>query len=148
VRVAIVGGEGERAPSEAVLAALEVGPSREDTLVPVERRRVAEVLTELKLGARGLAEPGTVVKMGRLLSADVMAFVERLPGGGPKAVRVRAVETRTGIALGAEVGLEDSLARDISPAILAIRLIFYTAFPEFGAPQGLTDWHGGRGTTF
>ena len=59
-----------------------------------------------------------------------------------------AVLIETLIALGAEVGLEDSLARDISPAILAIRLIFYTAFPEFGAPQGLTDWHGGLGTTF
>jgi len=33
------------------------------------------------------------------------------------------------------------------PATL-VYLIFYTAFPEFGAPQGLTDWHGDLGTTF
>jgi len=131
VRVAIIGGEGERAPSEAVLAALEVGLSREDALVPVERRRVREVLTELKLGARGLAEPGTVAKVGRLLSADLMAFVERLPGGVPKVVRVSTVETKSGITLGSDIGLEDSFARDASHAIRTIK----SSATKFAVPE-------------
>ncbi len=86
----------------------------------VERERVRAVLAEQGLGASGLAEPGTAVRLGRLLPADVLVFVERLGKVDPPACRVQIVETRTGVTLGAVLASETSLGEQASVATAAV----------------------------
>ena len=67
VRLAILPGEGERAPSERVIAQLEVALSQEKDVALLERAEVRKVLREQKLSASGLTDPATAVRLGKML---------------------------------------------------------------------------------
>lgn len=63
----------------------------------VERQAVARVVDELKLAAAGDAAAG--MKLGQLLAADAIVMLDAGSAETPPRVRVRVVETRTGIRL-------------------------------------------------
>ena len=120
VRAAVLPGEGDRAPSEAVVAKLEVALSAEEGVELLERSEVGRILAERRLSLTGLTDPATVLKLGRILSAQVFVLVEKLPKTKPPAVRVQVIETRTGMVLAAMDGVEARLARDTTPAAEAV----------------------------
>ncbi|MCU0873981.1 MAG: CsgG/HfaB family protein, partial [Pirellulaceae bacterium] len=65
----------------------------------VERDAIGHVLDELKLNASGLVAPERAVEFGKLASAEVVVLVESLPKLAPPLVRLRAIETSTGVRL-------------------------------------------------
>ncbi|MEO8495038.1 MAG: hypothetical protein ABI614_08205 [Planctomycetota bacterium] len=65
----------------------------------VERERIAAVLDEQHLAASALMEGKQSVRLGRLLAADAIVYIERVSDASEMPVRVRVVETRTGIRL-------------------------------------------------
>ena len=55
VRLAILPGEGERAPGEEVIAQLEVALTQEKDVTLLERAKVRKILREQNLSAAGLS---------------------------------------------------------------------------------------------
>lgn len=92
--VAIVPTAAARAPLADLLTA---DLSRDAGLRLVERQAVARVVDELKLAAAG--DPAAGVKLGQLLAADAIVMLDAGSAETPPRVRVRMVETRTGIRL-------------------------------------------------
>ena len=64
------------------------------------RESIARVVDELTLSAARSGDGAAAVKLGGLLAADAILFVEPEPGAEPPRVRLEFVETRTGIRLG------------------------------------------------
>ncbi len=116
VAVAIVPAEGKRAPSEAVVARLEVMLSNELGIGLVERALVRKVLAEQELTASGLTDPATAVRIGRLVAADLFLFVEKLPKVKPPA----CLHHHGVLAITAELG---DVVRD--PAVQPKETVFH-----------------------
>lgn len=119
VRLAVIGGQGKRAPAEHLLALLEVSLSKESQIVLLDRAEIQKVLDEQKLGAVGLINPSLAAAIGGLLAADVMLFAERATKTGKPLVRLRIVESRTGIALCSFLGEEKEIVGN-DPATLRL----------------------------
>ena len=145
-RVAIVCPERTQGTFEIVLSHLEVGLSEEAGIDLVERREIQAILDELALSSAGLQEPGGAIRLGELLNAEMILFVRQSRGavadlaaagqdvenerGVPTSLlMMRAVETKTGIALGDLVERETTLAEDMSSAIALART------PQAGAAR-------------
>lgn len=110
VRVAIVAGDGERAPKAGVVELLAVGMSKQPGVVLLEREEVQRILAEQKLSASGLVGIDSAVRLGKVLSADLFVFVEKIPAAKPPELRIRIVEGRTGIVFEAMIEKEDGSA--------------------------------------
>ena len=95
-RWAIVAGEELRERGVADLLTVQLSDMDVDL---VERDAVGHVLDELKLNASGLVAPERAVEFGKLASAEVVVLVEALPKLAPPLVRLRAIETSTGVRL-------------------------------------------------
>ncbi|MCY3018893.1 MAG: hypothetical protein NTW87_07690 [Planctomycetota bacterium] len=119
--LAIIAGDGERAPQEAVVAKLEAALSAEKAVSLVERASVRAILAEQKLSAAGLTDAATALKLGQLLAADLLLFVDKLPKTQPPTWRIQATETRTGISLAAMLLMEQSLSQDLAPALALVK---------------------------
>ncbi len=78
---------------------LTVELSKIDGIELVEREAIDKVLGELSLSAAGLVNPQKMLKLGKLVSAEAILFIEHKRATTPDAVRVRLIETRTGIRL-------------------------------------------------
>lgn len=135
--LAVIAGEGGRAPPETLVARLEVALSRDRAIRVLDRAHVKKLLAEHELTAAGLTSPESAIRLGQLLSADLLLIVEKLPEGkarnaGPtlrtprnepttagSACRLRIVEVRTGIALGSLAESEAMLQQDPSLAVHA-----------------------------
>lgn len=63
----------------------------------VEREAIDRVLAELRVNATGLVDPAKAVEFGRLVAADVILYAERDARAKPVVVRLRLIETRTGV---------------------------------------------------
>ena len=61
----------------------------------VDRRRLKEVLNELKLSQSGLVDEGSALKAGRILAADCMLFGSVLERTDSVEIYVRLVDTET-----------------------------------------------------
>jgi len=127
-RLAILPGEGKRAPSPVLVAELEVALSQEDKIELVERAEISRIVAELELSASGLTDPGAVVKLGELIAADLFVFVERLPkskllegDAGPDICAIQALDMQTGIGLLALAAPENELVGDVSPAVESVK---------------------------
>ena len=103
VRIAILSGDGDRAVDDATMAQLEVALTENKEITLLERAQVSKILAEQKLSAAGLTDPATAVKLGKLLSVEMLLFIEQLRGKEAGLVCGQVVETRTGICLVAEV---------------------------------------------
>lgn len=115
--LAVIPGAGPRAPDPALLATLEVALSREEGTTLVERTRIARILEEQRLGASGLADPAARLKLGRIIGADAMLVLEKIPGS-PASHALQVVETRTALILVGDLLVEDPSA-DLTAQVLA-----------------------------
>ena len=104
--VALVLGQGDRAPSPLAEPTLIEALSRFPDVQLVEREAIRQVLDELKLNASGLVDPAKAIQFGKLAAAEAFILVEKEPiriEGEPKPrpplTRARLIETRTGIRL-------------------------------------------------
>ena len=119
--VALLSGEGERAPGEAVIARVEVALSATPGLAVVERQQIHRILAEQSLTVSGLANAATAAHVGRLLAADFFLFVQRMPEGTNQVTRWRVVESRTGIALAHGAAETPLLATNAAPVLATVR---------------------------
>ncbi len=85
----------------------------------VERQAVARVVDELKLGAGG--DAAAELKLGQLLAADAVVMLEAGSGETPPRVRVRVVESRTGIRLADEEWVAADLVTDRAALLAGLR---------------------------
>ena len=69
----------------------------------VERRRLNDILSELKLGSSGVVDEATAAKVGRLVGADFMAFGSFSDLGGRWLLTMRMVRVETGEIVNAVV---------------------------------------------
>jgi len=73
IRLAILPGEGERAPAEEAIAQLEVALTGMKDITLLERAEVRKILAEQKLSAAGLSDPATAIALGKLIPQAVEA---------------------------------------------------------------------------
>ena len=102
VRIAILAGEGERAPKVGVVDRLMAELSKRPEVVILEREAIGKILAEQKLSLSGLADRTQAVRTGLLLSADLLLAVERIGQEQDKArqYRVKVIEAQTGLTVG------------------------------------------------
>lgn len=115
VRLAVLPGDGDRAPAEEVIAQLEVALTQEKDITLLERAQVRKILAEQKLSASGLTDPATAVKLGKLLAVEMFLFIERVPKASPIICQLQLIEATTGIALASETAMESVLTGRDSP---------------------------------
>ncbi len=100
VHVAVIPGEGGRAPREGLVDLLGVELSKQEQVALLERKEVDRLLHEHEMSAAGVPTPEQSIEMGRLLGADVMLFVAaRREQGKCSLHRFRYVEAATGVVL-------------------------------------------------
>ena len=101
VRIAILAGDGDRAPKAGLVDLLVVQLSQQEGVVLLERQDVDRLLREHGMSAKaGTLTPKQAMAMGRVLAADCMLFVEAKREGRRASLhRFRYVEARTGIVL-------------------------------------------------
>jgi len=99
VRIAVISGEGERAPKAGVAELLTVELSRQDGVVVLERDEVWRVLSEHKLQAANLTCGAGAIQAGAILKADALVFVDRIGGSNSPRHRLQFLETPTGVIL-------------------------------------------------
>lgn len=116
VPVAVIRGQGGRAPEALVLAELEVALSQQEGVALVERSEIDKILQEQELAVSGLTEPRTAARLGKLLSAELLLFVEKVPGAQPPGYRLQVAETATGVTFAARVVKAERLAGTAKPA--------------------------------
>lgn len=97
--VALALGQGSPAPSPVAEIALAKSLSSFPDVQLAERKASQGVLKEQKLNAGGLVDPATAIRIGELASADAFVLIEKGPYSKPAIIRVRVIETRTGIRL-------------------------------------------------
>jgi hypothetical protein len=128
-RVAILAAAAQRGLADLLTAEL----SQQRNLELVERDAIDRVLNELSLSAVQAGDGEQGAKLGDLLAADALLFVEPEPQSQPPQVRLKLVETRTGIRLGdwpvpaAEIG-----AGDLADVLAGLR----QAAAKLGVPPG------------
>jgi len=79
------------------VATRRIGESNE--LAVVERRAIAEILSELKLGSSSLAAGGTRLQLGRMLGAQLLLFGSFTAIGDRLRVDARVVDAESGVVL-------------------------------------------------
>ena len=155
-RVAVIPGTGNRAPHVAVPPLLEVALSHEKGISLLDRSQIKEVLREQALGLSGYVAPEMAAKVGRILAADVLVFVDNIPieqkrrqpvsptarmkhiGGEQAKVvvdiqvscRIKVVDAKTGSVLYAREVSQPVLVDDISLGVRAVR----TALEKLDVP--------------
>jgi hypothetical protein len=112
--VAVIAGAGKDAPPDLIPATILDDLQNAASIKLVERSRLNQVLAELRLSNAGLTESATATRLGRLVSADVLVTINRLPPpvaqlgasrdmGFPHmpldGARIRVIDTRTGVIL-------------------------------------------------
>ncbi len=119
VKIAILADAGDRTPKAGVVELLEVGLAAKAEWTVLDREHIARVLAEHELMAAGMLVPKQSIKMGLLLDADCMLFVEGLKSKAGKASlhRFRCIEALTGIVL-CDVFLEIKEAGLVKDAII------------------------------
>jgi hypothetical protein len=108
VRLAVIPGEGDRAPDAVVFGMIEKNLLEMPYAACVEREQVSAALKELALAANLDASQRTL-QLGRILPADLFVFVEGLSGTQPRLVCVSVVEARTAIVLASWIGEQQDL---------------------------------------
>jgi hypothetical protein len=128
-RVAIIAATAQRSLAELLTAEL----SRQRDLALVEREAIDDVVKELSLAAGQTGDGEESLKLGGLLAADAILFVEPEAQSEPPQVRLKLVETRTGIRLGDwPVPAAGMGAADVAEVLAGLR----QAAPKLGVPLG------------
>jgi len=109
IKVAVLEGNGLRAPRSGVVDVLQAALTRDPAVVVLERQRIQEILQEQELTAAEVTSSDHAVRLGGLLGADLFAVVEgdqgiqtlaqQTHGEGAELQQIRILDTRTGIVL-------------------------------------------------
>ena len=93
----------------------EIGgrPFQRSLLALLERARIRQLLAEQALSAANAAQPDAAIQLGKLLSADLFLFVQKLPVEKLAILEFKWVETRTGVTLARELLAEEDVANDL-----------------------------------
>ena len=136
MRVAVVPGEGERAPKAGVAELLTSELSRQDGVVVLEREEVRRILAEQALSAAGLVDRATSIRAGRILHADAFLALERLGQGNDQQYRIKVIEARTGLVAGDRF-VEASVLEQTPAAAAAdlCRSLAWLRIPDDNDPQ-------------
>ena len=116
-RLAVLAATGRHAPSEVVVAELEVALSKHEGVALVERAEVATILREQQLTVTGLTDPATAARVGQLLSAQLVLCLEKIPKARPPACRLQLIETQTGIVLATRLTREKDVRQNMTPVL-------------------------------
>lgn len=74
----------------------------------VEREMLDQLLQELNLGASDLADPNTQLRLGKVLSAQLLGFVEFAQNAGDTTMYLRLVDTET-------TQIDTQISKDLEP---------------------------------
>lgn len=85
----------------------------------VERSILDRLLEEMKLGASKLAEPGTALSLGRIMSARLILSGQIVYSGADTQVAMRLIETETGQVTAA---INEIFRNSDSPAVITEKL--------------------------
>ncbi len=122
VKVAIVPGEGGRAPDDKSIALLEVQLSQQEGVALLERAQIRRLLKEQGLAVPGEGDEAGFVKMGKLLGVDLFLFVEKVEKTKPVLVGARMVEAATGVVLGSTLHEERSVEAELAEISGGVRM--------------------------
>lgn len=120
--------EDTRGLGEEIAATLTDGLARSGKVRVAERKRLQQILDELKLSASGLVDDRTAIRAGRLLGANALVLGSFLKFRDSVKINVRVVKTETGEILSTErvsgkfsnlLDLEEKLAAGILPRLHA-----------------------------
>ncbi len=117
--LAIISGEGPREPNPDNIALLEVALSRRPGLALVERSQIQDILRELSLSAGGFFDPSQSPRLGHILGAQILIFVEKMPSPNGPIDRYRLVESKTGIVINT-LFEDEKVANDITLIVQTI----------------------------
>jgi len=128
ISLAVIPGEGDRQPSDIVIANLEVGLSALEDVTLVDRSVINKVLQEIHLGESGFQNKKKAVTIGNLVAANILLFVEKTISSDQEKshtetdiVHIRLVESRTGIILGSFMETADMLESGIQSVVMVIQ---------------------------
>ncbi|MDO8805702.1 MAG: CsgG/HfaB family protein [Elusimicrobiota bacterium] len=89
----------------------------------VERQRIEEILSEMKLGPTGMIDPNTAIQVGKILGANVMAFGSFSTLGKKVLLTMRLVKVETGEIVGGVTERSDDISNlDILAENASIKL--------------------------
>lgn len=97
--IAIIPGEGRRHPGPETISLLEVELSKQSNLELVEREEIRKVINELNISAGKLTNTSHSLRLGEILGARILLFVERISTPDGYQDRYRLVESSSGIVL-------------------------------------------------
>lgn len=79
------------------------------SVLVIDREKRGKLLEEMEFGLSGLADPQKVAEIGKLLSADYLAFGDFIDMGGQAMVSMKLVQVETG-----QVAWADSMMESLS----------------------------------
>ncbi len=121
--IAIIPGEGDRAVDSLFIAQLEVQLSQLPNIRLLERGLIQDILEEHRMRAAGITTGAkNAIRLGQLLSADILLFAERIPNDETLIYRMRIVESQTGIVLLSWLTQNEIRTEDIERITNAITL--------------------------
>jgi curli biogenesis system outer membrane secretion channel CsgG len=113
-RVAILAGDGERAPQPGLVELLQAAVSRHENVQVLERKELERVLREQDLSAAVNQDAPAHIRLGEILGAELLVFVERVQADDSVLLRLQSVESRTGIVLSSSLYLESAIEEQIA----------------------------------
>ncbi|NQU09164.1 hypothetical protein HQ590_00110, partial [bacterium] len=119
--LALIPATGDRAPAAAVLDRLEAAWLGQPDVALVERAQVEKILAEHQITGAALVDPGQRVRLGQVVPADLLVFLDSIPTLPQPATRVQVTESKTGIVLASQIFENDGLLRDQQPALELVR---------------------------
>ncbi|NQU09878.1 hypothetical protein HQ590_03740, partial [bacterium] len=119
--LALVPAAGARAPAAAVLDRLEAAWLGQPGVALVERQQLERILAEHQLTGATMVDPAQRVRLGQLVPADLLVFLDSIPKLPQPATRVQVTESKTGIVLGSGIIENETLLRDQQPALDLVR---------------------------
>lgn len=117
VKVAVLPGDGQRAPKAGVVELLTVELSKQPQIEILDREQIDRILREQKLSATGLMERSTAIRGGKLLRVDGFLFVERFNITRDAGYRLQLVEARTGLVVGSQFLDAGLVEKDVGAAL-------------------------------
>ncbi|NQU09840.1 hypothetical protein HQ590_03545, partial [bacterium] len=119
--LALIPAGGERAPADAVMNRLEAAWLAQPGAALVERAQLDKILAEHQITGAALVDPAQRVRLGQLVPADLLVFLDSIPKLPKPATRLQVTESKTGIVLASGIFEDEVLLRDQAPALDLVR---------------------------
>ena len=119
--VAVIGATGERAVPRDLVQRLEVGLSADDGIRLIDRQSIRQVLAEQTLTLTNTAQTADTIRLGQLLKAGLIIYLERVPHDERMIYQVRIVDTDSGIILSSRLLSEQLSPADITDLIRRVK---------------------------